>query len=110
MAEGALARGLAWALAHSRTLWLPRRRGGGGGGGGAVLPDDLPAAVRRRFGADRTALNPGTTLTESVRLARQAEVLVRQVPEGARMSGVAPTGPSWTRTVKACTSANWTWA
>ncbi len=87
------ARALAWVLVHAKVLLL----------GGAVLVlasvATLPFFARTFLPPFNEGsvliglrLNPGTTLAESVRMARQAEVLVAQVPEVAyvgRRSGRA---------------------
>ncbi len=76
------ARGLAWALAHSRTLLIAA--------GAAVVVavatiPFFPTTFLPPFNEGSVLiglrLNPGTTLAESVRLASQAELLVKQVPE-----------------------------
>ncbi len=76
------ARGLQWALSHARPLLLAA--------GAAVL---LAAAAIPFFPTTflppfnegsvliGLRLNPGTTLAETVRLASQAEILIKQVPE-----------------------------
>ncbi|HYD63340.1 MAG TPA: efflux RND transporter permease subunit [Noviherbaspirillum sp.] len=76
------ARGLEWALSHGRALLIAA---GAAVAVAAISIPFFPTTFLPPFNEGSVLiglrLNPGTTLAESVRLASQAELLVKQVPE-----------------------------
>ena len=100
-----------------RPCWTTQGRAGGGRGM-AVLVAAAPCRSSPRPSCRRSTkasllvgmrLNPGMTLAETIRLARQAEVLLQAGARGDRTSAGAAAAPNWTSMPKACTSANSTW-